>query len=170
MGWADAEKIICVQIWSVQLDLNHLKTSTGNGFFKEFWVVLGFLWGPLGTQTGEPPLGVENGVSWYRKIGLCADLEDVHCTTGSQSPKNRLWKQMFWRYFGCFFGSGGVFWSHGLVPHPQGLRMGWADTKKLVCVRILRIYDWFLTTTLEKSHRTGAMGHISAFSYANFIS
>ena len=45
------------------------------------------------------------------------------------------------RYFGCFLGSGGVSWGHGLVPHPQVLRMGWAEAEKLVCVRILRIYD-----------------------------
>ena len=47
MGWADAENIICVQIWSVQLELNHLKTSTENGFFK------GVL-GGFGVLVGSP--------------------------------------------------------------------------------------------------------------------
>ena len=32
---------------------------------------------------------------------------------------------------GSFFGPGGVPWGHGLVTHPQGLMMGWADAEKL---------------------------------------
>ena len=38
----------------------------------------------------------------------------------------------FLRYFEWFLGSGGVPWGHGWVIHPWGLRMGWADSKKLV--------------------------------------
>ena len=51
---------------------------------------------------------------------------------------------VFRRYFWWFLGSGGVPWGHGWVTHPWGLRMEWADAKKLVCVRIFKMYEWIL--------------------------
>ena len=48
-------------------------------------------------------------------------------------------------FFGQFLGSVWVPWGHGWVTHPQGLRMGWADAEKLVCMQILRMYNWILT-------------------------
>ena len=37
----------------------------------------GFWWRPLGSWVGDPPLGVEDGVGRCKKIGLCADFQDV---------------------------------------------------------------------------------------------
>ena len=75
--------------------------------------------------------------------GLCVVLEDVkldvnHLKSGSG-------KRFFGGVLSGFWVLVGSPGGHGWVTHPQGLRMGWADAEKLVCVQILRMYNWFLT-------------------------
>ena len=73
-----------------------------------------------------------------QKNWLCAEFDHVqlglnHLKTGSGN-----------RFFGgilLFFCFGWVSWDHGWVTNPRGLRMGWADAQKLVCVRTLTMYD-----------------------------
>ena len=64
--------------------------------------LVGFWWGPLGSQVGDPPPEVGDGKGRCQKIGLCADLENVqldlnHLKTGSGN----------WSFFGGTFGQ---FW------------------------------------------------------------
>ena len=60
--------------------------------------------------------------------------------------KNRLSKQIFWRYFWLFFGSGKVRFGHRWVTYPWGLRIGWSDAEKLIFVQIWRMCNWILIT------------------------
>ena len=64
--WANAE--------DVPLHRNHLKRGPGKwifwGIFDGFWVL-------VGSWVDDPTPGVEDGVGWCRKIGFCANVEDV---------------------------------------------------------------------------------------------
>ena len=46
----------------VQLDLNHLKTGSGNGFLEVLLIFFGFWWGLLGSRVGDQPTVIEDGV------------------------------------------------------------------------------------------------------------
>ena len=55
---------LCADLEDVRLDLNHLKIGSGSRLFflKEYWVVSGFLYGPLRLQVSKPLGRVEDGV------------------------------------------------------------------------------------------------------------
>ena len=40
----------------------NLPCEVSGCFLEVFLVVFGFWWGPVGSQVGDPPLGVEDGV------------------------------------------------------------------------------------------------------------
>ena len=67
-----------------------------------FW----FRWGPLGSQEGDPPPEVKDGVGSCRKIGLSADLEDVQLDLNDLKMGSE--NMLFFESFGWFLGSGGV--------------------------------------------------------------
>ena len=43
-----------------------------------------------------------------------------------------------------FFGSAKVPFGHRWVTYPWGLRIGWSDAEKLICVQIWRMCNWIL--------------------------
>ena len=53
---------LCAEFDHVQLDLNHLKTGSGNKFFWGILLFFLFRWGLLGSRVGDQPTGIEDGV------------------------------------------------------------------------------------------------------------
>ena len=53
---------LCAEFDHVQLDLNHLKTGSGNRFFGGILLLFWSWWGLLGSRVGDQPMGVEDEV------------------------------------------------------------------------------------------------------------